>query len=106
MIAVCRSVGRISRSSSDHGRITAGPAAGLRTRLIPGQTIAHHIVVTGRRSASDGCAAYSIIRRGNVRREDAVDIIEDTQGLWPRTQWTRRGFVMTSLVTGFALSVQ
>src|SRR5215472_12977187 len=28
------------------------------------------------------------------------------EGLSPRTQWTRRGFVMTSLVTGFALSVQ
>jgi len=28
------------------------------------------------------------------------------EGLSPRIQWTRRGFVMTSLVTGFALSVQ
>jgi carboxymethylenebutenolidase len=28
------------------------------------------------------------------------------EALLPRTQWTRRGFVMTSLVTGFALSVQ
>ena len=28
------------------------------------------------------------------------------EGFSPRTQWSRRGFVMTSLVTGFALSVQ
>src|SRR2546430_6270261 len=28
------------------------------------------------------------------------------EGLLPRSQWSRRGFVMTSLVTGFALSVQ
>ena len=28
------------------------------------------------------------------------------QGLLPRAQWSRRGFVMTSLITGFALSVQ
>src|SRR5437870_11217980 len=28
------------------------------------------------------------------------------EGLLPRAQWTRRGFVMTSLATGFALSVQ
>src|SRR5271163_5228896 len=28
------------------------------------------------------------------------------QGLAPREQWTRRGFVMTSLITGFALSMQ
>ncbi|HEY1432784.1 MAG TPA: dienelactone hydrolase family protein, partial [Stellaceae bacterium] len=28
------------------------------------------------------------------------------QGLVPRTQWSRRGFVMTSLITGFALSMQ
>jgi carboxymethylenebutenolidase len=28
------------------------------------------------------------------------------EGLLPRTQWSRRGFVMTSLATGFALSVQ
>ncbi len=27
-------------------------------------------------------------------------------GLLPRTEWTRRGFVMTSLATGFALAVQ
>ena len=27
-------------------------------------------------------------------------------GLLPRSEWTRRGFVMTSLITGFALSVQ
>jgi carboxymethylenebutenolidase len=35
---------------------------------------------------------------------DAVD--SGLQGLLPRGQWTRRGFVMTSLATGFALSVQ
>jgi carboxymethylenebutenolidase len=28
------------------------------------------------------------------------------QGLAPRSRWSRRGFVMTSLATGFALSVQ
>ena len=28
------------------------------------------------------------------------------KGLLPRSQWSRRGFVMTSLATGFALSVQ
>jgi carboxymethylenebutenolidase len=35
---------------------------------------------------------------------DAVE--NEFQGLLPRAQWTRRGFVMTSLITGFALSVQ
>jgi carboxymethylenebutenolidase len=35
---------------------------------------------------------------------DAAEI--GLQGLLPRTQWSRRGFVMTSLATGFALSVQ
>ena len=28
------------------------------------------------------------------------------EGLLPRSQWSRRGFVMTSLITGFALSMQ
>jgi carboxymethylenebutenolidase len=36
-----------------------------------------------------------------------MDALENEfQGLLPRAQWTRRGFVMTSLITGFALSVQ
>jgi carboxymethylenebutenolidase len=36
-----------------------------------------------------------------------MDAIESgLQGLLPRSQWSRRGFVMTSLATGFALSVQ
>jgi carboxymethylenebutenolidase len=35
---------------------------------------------------------------------DALD--NEWQGLLPASQWTRRGFVMSSLVTGFALSVQ
>ncbi len=36
-----------------------------------------------------------------------MDTIEsELEVLLPRVQWTRRGFVMTSLVTGFALSVQ
>ena len=36
-----------------------------------------------------------------------MDTIErELEVLLPRSQWTRRGFVMTSLVTGFALSVQ
>ena len=34
---------------------------------------------------------------------DAVD--REAEVLLPRWEWTRRGFVMTSLVTGFALSV-
>jgi carboxymethylenebutenolidase len=36
-----------------------------------------------------------------------MDAIErDVEVLLPRSQWTRRDFVMTSLVTGFALSAQ
>jgi carboxymethylenebutenolidase len=36
-----------------------------------------------------------------------MDVIEsELEGFTPRAQWTRRGFVMTSLATGFALSVQ
>jgi len=36
-----------------------------------------------------------------------VDLSElEAQGLMPISRWTRRGFVATSLVTGFALSVQ
>jgi carboxymethylenebutenolidase len=35
---------------------------------------------------------------------DAIDW--ESEVLLPRWEWTRRGFVMTSLVTGFALSVQ
>jgi carboxymethylenebutenolidase len=36
-----------------------------------------------------------------------MDSIEgELEGFAPRSQWTRRGFVMTSLATGFALSVQ
>jgi carboxymethylenebutenolidase len=36
-----------------------------------------------------------------------MDAVESgLEGLLPRAQWSRRGFVMTSLVTGFALSVQ
>lgn len=36
-----------------------------------------------------------------------MDVIEgESKGFVARSQWTRRGFVMTSLATGFALSVQ
>ena len=35
---------------------------------------------------------------------DAID--RESEVLLPRWEWTRRGFVMTSLITGFALSVQ
>src|SRR4029077_10088541 len=36
-----------------------------------------------------------------------MDVVEaGLEGLLPRSQWSRRGFVMTSLATGFALSVQ
>ena len=36
-----------------------------------------------------------------------MDLAElEQQGLMPRSRWSRRGFVMTSLATGFALSVQ
>ena len=42
--------------------------------------------------------------------EDGVALTEldqlEEQGLVPRSRWSRRGFVMTSLATGFALSVQ
>ena len=34
-----------------------------------------------------------------------IDELE-LQGLLPRSRWSRRGFVMTSLATGFAVSVQ
>ena len=34
-----------------------------------------------------------------------IDELE-LQGLVPQSRWSRRGFVMTSLATGFALSVQ
>ena len=34
-----------------------------------------------------------------------MDLAElEQQGLMPRNRWSRRGFVMTSLATGFALS--
>src|SRR5881392_2136084 len=36
-----------------------------------------------------------------------MDVAElELQGLVPQSRWSRRGFVMTSLITGFALSVQ
>jgi carboxymethylenebutenolidase len=36
-----------------------------------------------------------------------MDAVESgLEGLLPRSQWTRRGFVMTSLATGFALSLR
>jgi carboxymethylenebutenolidase len=36
-----------------------------------------------------------------------MDVVDgELEGLVARSQWTRRGFVMTSLVSGFALSVQ
>ena len=36
-----------------------------------------------------------------------MDAVESgLEGLLPRSQWSRRGFVVTSLATGFALSVQ
>jgi carboxymethylenebutenolidase len=36
-----------------------------------------------------------------------MEILEDAlEGFASRSHWTRRGFVMTSLITGFALSVQ
>src|SRR5215510_4471284 len=36
-----------------------------------------------------------------------MDIVEaGPAGLLPRSEWSRRGFVMTSLATGFALSVR
>jgi carboxymethylenebutenolidase len=39
--------------------------------------------------------------------EDPMDGPEiGLEGFSPRTEWSRRGFVMTSLVTGFALSVR
>ena len=39
--------------------------------------------------------------------EGTVEIAEfGLQGLLPKGRWSRRGFVMTSLASGFALSVQ
>jgi carboxymethylenebutenolidase len=39
--------------------------------------------------------------------EDAMDALENEwRGLLPRMRWTRRGFVVTSLATGFALAAQ
>ncbi len=36
-----------------------------------------------------------------------MNLVEpELEGLVPRTSWSRRGFVMTSIATGFALSVQ
>jgi hypothetical protein len=35
-----------------------------------------------------------------------MDSIDSADELQPSAQWTRRGFVMTSLITGFALSMQ
>jgi carboxymethylenebutenolidase len=36
-----------------------------------------------------------------------VDLVEpELEGLVPKSRWSRRGFVATSLATGFALSVQ
>ena len=35
-----------------------------------------------------------------------MDFVERAQGLLPAGEWSRRGFVMTSLAAGFALSVQ
>src|ERR1700758_4623857 len=40
-------------------------------------------------------------------REDELAVVESgLEGLLPRSRWSRRGFVLTSLATGFALSVQ
>ena len=39
--------------------------------------------------------------------ERFVNLVEpELEGLMPRSRWSRRGFVMTSLASGFALSVQ
>jgi carboxymethylenebutenolidase len=47
------------------------------------------------------------VGKNKQRGEDTVEIDElKQQGLVPRSRWSRRGFVMTSLATGFALSVQ
>ena len=35
-----------------------------------------------------------------------MDLVERAQGLLPPGEWSRRGFVMTSLAAGFALAVQ
>src|SRR5438270_4829645 len=48
--------------------------------------------------------ASSEAREGSVAFTE-LDQLEE-QGLAPRSRWSRRGFVMTSLATGFALSVQ
>src|SRR2546423_10450401 len=48
-----------------------------------------------------------ICSRCEIRQRDAMDGPEiGLEGFSTRTQWSRRGFVMTSLITGFALSIQ
>ena len=53
---------------------------------------------------------YPYPSREKYRGEDIMQLSEveelEEQGLAPRSRWSRRGFVMTSLATGFALSVQ
>src|SRR6516162_2241830 len=44
------------------------------------------------------------LREGTVELNELEEL--ERQGLKPRSRWSRRGFVMTSLATGFALSVQ
>jgi carboxymethylenebutenolidase len=63
-----------------------------------------------RERAFRGGARRSILRGNNQVAEGTVELNEleelEHQGLKPRSRWSRRGFVMTSLATGFALSVQ
>src|SRR6201987_3048465 len=48
-----------------------------------------------------------ICSRCEIRGRDTMDAPEiGLEGFSPRTQWSRRGFVMTSLITGFALSMR
>jgi carboxymethylenebutenolidase len=48
-----------------------------------------------------------LLRKESSAWEDTVEIDElELRALVPRSRWSRRGFVMTSLATGFALSVQ
>jgi carboxymethylenebutenolidase len=54
------------------------------------------------------CRQFALISDiGNRRAEPTMALREgEAEGFVPRSQWTRRGFVVTSLTTGFALSVQ
>src|SRR5215469_16986535 len=67
---------------------------------------ADHVAVNGLAAAFVEVIACFMIAQ-ETAGEDSMDGPEiGLEGFSPRAQWSRRGFVMTSLVTGFALSVR